>query len=191
MEQNFLRYLKLVLAIAFFVTAGILILGWLGNYFVAEITQEVFLPEQQLAELKEVVLGKPAPYFDLKNLSGERFNLSEFKNKNLILTFWTTWNQLAADQIRIWDEYLRVNKSDFEVRLINSQEDKVLVESFLKRGGYEVPVLVDERGAVTDSYGARVLPVSYFINKNGTVELIHVGVLDSKALIELSLKTFQ
>lgn len=175
-----IRYLIIIVSTVFF---GLLLLYFSGKFFLTEITKEI-----EVKESREVVatgIGKPLPFFELDDLDEKKNKSTDFLGTPLVLTFWTTWNQASADQIKILDDYLRKDSNNlFNIISISSQEDKSVVANFVKRGGYKVKVFLDESGMITDVYRARVLPVTYFADKDGILKEVFVGALSEKMILE-------
>lgn len=173
------------------ITAGIIVLIFLilkaaGSFFIKGITQEVSVKTYGTENIS-ADLNKEAPFFELPDLNGNTVKLSDFFGAPLVVIFWTTWNAPAADQIKIFDDYLAKNpKALFKIVAINNQEDRSVVSNFIKRGGYQLSVLLDEKGATGELYRARNLPVSYFLDKNGVIKDFFVGVLNEKTLVDKS-----
>jgi len=122
-----------------------------------------------------------APYFDIPNMSGDHVKLSDFTGP-LVLVFWSTWNTQAADQMKILDDYLAEESSQHvvDVLAVDSQEEPSIVASFIRRGGYQVPVILDTFGSVSGQYSIKALPTFVFIDKTGTVREVYAGILSSK-----------
>lgn len=133
------------------------------------------------------LLGNRLPYFDLPNLAGERVRSTSFADTPLVVVFWSTWNAPAADQMHILDQYLadQSSRSNQLVKIvaIDSQEERSIVSSFMKRGGYQVPALLDAQGIAGEQYAIKSLPTFYFIDRAGIVREIYAGVLSQSALI--------
>jgi peroxiredoxin len=129
--------------------------------------------------------GTQAPYFDLPDLAGDHVRLSDYTDQPLIIVFWTTWNEQAADQLHILDEYLESSEDDLiQVVAISSQEEKSIVSSFVRRGGYGLQTLLDARGVTTEEYGVKSLPTTFFIRRDGTIAESFAGVLSQKMLVD-------
>lgn len=181
-------YIKWILIIIGILVLIFLILRLVAGIFIKEITQEVNLKTYEDENIA-ADLNKQEPFFELPDLESKKVKLSDFLGSPLVVTFWTTWNTEAADQIKIFDNYLSKNKEGlFKIITINNQEDKSVVSNFVKRGGYQLEILLDENGAVGELYQAKSLPVSYFLDKNGFVRDIFVGVLNEKQLVDKSEK---
>jgi cytochrome c biogenesis protein CcmG, thiol:disulfide interchange protein DsbE len=141
------------------------------------------------------LLGNRLPYFDLPNLAGERVRSSDFADTPLVVVFWSTWNAPAADQMHILDQYLadQSSRSNRLVKIvaIDSQEERSIVSSFMKRGGYQVPALLDAQGIAGEQYAIKSLPTFYFIDRAGIVREIYSGMLNQSALINKLEKILQ
>ena len=130
------------------------------------------------------LIGKQAPFFDLPTIAGDHVRISDFIETPLVVVFWSTWNTAAADQIHILDQYLSRQGTQSLVKIIaiDSQEDRSVVSSFMARGGYSVPTLVDTSGSVSEAYHIKSLPTMYFIARDGTIRDAYVGILSEKTL---------
>ncbi len=167
---------------------GVIVLQWAGGGAISELTQDVSITRYEDTKA-EPNLGKQAPYFELSNLRGNRVRLSDFLGTPVIILFWASWNQSAADQLKIVDDYYASHKDGaFTIIAINTQEDKSVAASFMKRGGYEVPTILDSKGAVGETYHIQNLPTIYFIDRSGIVRGIFVGVMNQSQLVDNSEK---
>ena len=164
--------------------AGMMALNLLGGFFVREVIQEPMLVES-LETVSGTDLERSVPYFELLDLEGNKIKSSDFLGTPAVLTFWTTWNVAAADQVKIFDDYLRKDSRNlFNVIAISSQEDRSVVANFISRGGYEIKVLLDESGAITETYQAWNLPTTYFLDERGILREVFIGILSEKQLVE-------
>ena len=176
--------MKTTIIILAILIVGVAALNLLGGFFVREVIQEPVLVES-LETSNGTGLGKPALYFELPDLAGNTIKSSDFLGVPVVLTFWTTWNSAAADQIKILDDYVRKNNEIlFKIITISGQEDKSVVTNFMNRGGYKIEVLLDESGAITESYQARNLPTTYFLDEKGMLQEIFIGILSERQLVK-------
>lgn len=176
--------MKTTIIISTILIVGVAALNLLGGFFVREVIQEPTLVES-LETVDGTDLGKPAPYFELPDLEGTTIKSSDFLGTPTIVTFWTTWNSAAADQIKIFDDYARKNDGIlFKIITISGQEDKSVVTNFMNRGGYKIEVLLDESGAITEAYQARNLPATYFLDTKGMLREVFTGILSEKQLVK-------
>lgn len=179
------KYLKWIFIMSGVIAAGVIVLNLAAKIFVTEISQEVFIEKIPKASISFADINKPAPYFELFDADGNKTKFSDFRNSPLVLVFWTTWNQLAADQIKILNDYAATNKNDlFKLVIINSQEDKSVVLNFVRRGGYSISALLDENGEVGESYQIKTLPTTFFIDKKGIIKDKFTGIMSEEILLE-------
>lgn len=185
------NYIKLSLFAVIFIGFGIFLLNAVGQLFIREVVYEVALelPSEVSGDIK---IGAKAPHWELSDLAGIRHSTSDFLGKPLVIIFWTTWNPLAADQIKVLDDYLlRQDETLFEVVTINSQEERSIVANFMRRGGYRVKVMLDETGETGEEFKVQTVPLAYFLDKEGIIQDIFVGVLDGQMIEARLSKTLQ
>jgi len=180
----------LILFIVIIAFLGVLFLAYFGESLVGEVIQEIPKGGRE-AKISGITVGEKAPYFELKDLDQNSVAITGLLGKPFILTFWTTWNTLSADQIKVFDDYLVAREKDrdgigalFDIVTINSQEDKSIVSNFMRRGGYKVKVLLDEDGSVGEVYQARNLPATYFIDADGIIRDVFVGILSEEMILQ-------
>jgi peroxiredoxin len=177
-----MKYLKWILIIAVLPVMMVVVLYFVGGNFIKETTVDVDL-EHQGSDVVSADLNKQSPFFELADLDGNTVKISDFVGTPLVVVFWTTWNTASVDQIKIMDDYLSKDPSgSFKIIAIDSQEDKSIVAGFVKRGGYGIKILLDETGAVGDLYGARNMPTTYFVDKQGVILDKYVGVLSEQMI---------
>ena len=163
---------------------GIVLLSVAGRLFIQEVVQEITIEETARTDFG-IEIGTTAPHWELPDLAGNSVPLEDFLGEPLVLTFWTTWNSMAVDQVSIFDMYLaRFGSQLFTIVAVNNQEDESVVANFVRRGGYSVRVLLDETGEIGEIYNAKHLPVTYFLDRDGIIRNVFVGVLSEEMLVE-------
>ena len=104
-----------------------------------------------------------APDFSLKDIKGEAFRLSDFKDKErVLLLFWATWCSHCRRAMRELSE----KEGDYKIITINVGESKKRVEDFLKKNDYKFRALLDEEGEVAFAYGILGIPAYILIDKD-------------------------
>lgn len=143
----------------------------------------------------DTLIGNRLPYFDLPDLAGGRVRSSDFADTPLVVVFWSTWNEQAADEMHIIDQYLASRSAQdgslVKIIAINSQEERSVVSSFMGRGGYRVQALLDTQGVAGERYGIKSLPVFYFADRAGIIREIYAGMLSQSALMNKMEKILQ
>jgi thiol-disulfide isomerase/thioredoxin len=107
-----------------------------------------------------------APDFTLVDLDGKEVSLSDFRGKYVLINFWATWCQYCDLEMPDLDRLYKENE-DLVVLAVNVQEEKGVVEDYIKKGGYTFPVVLDEEGYVSLTYLVSGYPTSYFVDKEG------------------------
>lgn len=184
------QYVKTILIGLIGVTVFFLFLRFLAKPILEKFspTTEINTASEQ-ESTEKVSINKIAPYFDLLSLTGERVHLSDLAGSVSVITFWSTWNSDAVDQIKIFDDFLAKNKSyrkplPVNIISINSQESQATVTNFIRRGGYDIKTLVDSTGQTSNEYGVQTLPTTFFIDSSGVVLEIFIGTMSEDMLVD-------
>jgi peroxiredoxin len=131
------------------------------------------------------LLGQPAPDFQFHVTEEQLVSLSEFQGSPVLLNFWTTTCGPCRIEMpylqQIWDEW---QGKGLILLAINIAESPSVVENFMQSQGLSLPVLLDSTGAIAAQYGIRAIPTTFFIDSQGVVQHVQVGVFQSAAEIE-------
>jgi cytochrome c biogenesis protein CcmG, thiol:disulfide interchange protein DsbE len=123
--------------------------------------------------------GGPAPDFNLPLADGGGSRtLAQQRGKVVLLNFWATWCEPCRAEmpaLQRLDQDLR--DRPFALYPINLQEDAATVDPYTQQIGFQVPVLLDQEGAVTRAYGVRGLPATFLIDRSGLLREQHLGPL--------------
>lgn len=125
---------------------------------------------------ESALVGKPAPDFTLKLLSGATFHLDDHKDSIVILDFWASWCGPCLATIPQVEKTAR-EFADRGVKLIavNLEESPEKVKAALDRLNLEMTVALDSDGRVAEKYGATSIPQTVIIDKGGKVARVFVG----------------
>ena len=133
------------------------------------------------------VEGTPAAEFQLQDLSGQSHTLSQYQGKVVLLNFWATWCKPCTTEMPAMQQAFEQLKDDGLVVLaVNELEDLPKVKAHIQEHGHTFPVLMDPDNHVANLYGVFGLPVSVFIDGNGTVqEYIKGGLLTKEKITDI------
>jgi len=126
--------------------------------------------------LASVLVGKPAPDFELELLEGGKFHLAEEKDKIIVLDFWASWCGPCLQVMPQVDEVAREFAGD-NVKLvsINLQETPERIRTVLERLELKTAVALDREGIVAEKYGAVTIPQTVIIDRQGNVARLFVS----------------
>jgi thiol-disulfide isomerase/thioredoxin len=130
------------------------------------------------AEAPHPLLGKPAPEFELEKRGGGKVELAQYRDKDVvILDFWATWCPPCVKALptigKVAEKYRDKGVVFYAVDLEETPDD---VEQFLKDQKLDIPVLFDSDNAVAKLYQVNGIPQTVLIGKDGTVQVVHVGL---------------
>jgi len=134
-------------------------------------------PEHPIVAL----IGESAPNISVPIAGGGQVNLVSHQSSDiLVVVLWASYNHLCQDELpelkTAVDRY-----SDEQVQLIaiNDGEGIETIKKYLERNGLELQVGIDLKQEVADAFSVHQLPFVAIIDKEGIVQSIHVGYIDS------------
>jgi len=125
-------------------------------------------------------VGDDAPGFSLKDISGKDWSLEDLKGKVVFINFWGTWCQPCKKELPALNELQRKNK-EVVIIAINIDKTRESADTFLKKISLDqLTILLDPGTKVVSSFGARAMPTSYILDREGKVRFIHYGFNEKK-----------
>ena len=135
--------------------------------------------------------GKPAPAFILLDLKGNKVSLSDFKGRPLVLNFWGTYCAPCKIEMPWLEEFSKKYAPDgFQVIGItyDSEVGRDTIAKDVQKLGVTYPILLSDPTAEKDYLsGTESLPMSFYVDKTGTVIEVTAG-LGSKDELEAMVK---
>jgi thiol-disulfide isomerase/thioredoxin len=136
---------------------------------------------QRLEALGFTVFKAPLPVqdFALAGLQGGSTRLSALKGKFVLLNFWATWcPPCRAEMPSIEALWRKTKDKPFAIVAVSSGEKAEDVRAFIAKNGYSYPVYLDASGSMSSYFGARSIPTTYLIDKDGKAIAGAVGGLE-------------
>ena len=130
----------------------------------------------------------PSINFKLENINGIEEELTDYRGKVVFLNFWATWCGPCRYEMPSMEKLYNEFKGDgLEILAINLGETAPVVKEFMEEYNLSFPVLLDKDNSVARIYGARSIPTTYLIDREGNILGMAVGARewDSDALREL------
>lgn len=134
--------------------------------------------------------GQLAPNFEASDLSGRRFELSEYRGHPTIVNFWASWciackKELPAIQAVAQEHQVH----GLRVLAVNLGDDPETARRTLEaRGITALDVALDLKATVADAYGVRGLPVSFFLGSDGVVRRVRFGEMSPEIVSRYALE---
>jgi thiol-disulfide isomerase/thioredoxin len=128
--------------------------------------------------------GEVAPDFSYTLTDGTTVRLSDLRGKRVIVNFWATWCLPCREEMPLFEAALAREGDDLVVLAVNRNETPAAIEGYAAETGVRLPLIADSAGAIGDRYAVTSLPITYFINRDGTVSVRHFGAITEAALAE-------
>lgn len=123
-------------------------------------------------------IGDLAPAFSLQDIAGSTVNLSEYKNKVVLLEFWATWcppcKASVPELIEVQKKYEAKEFTVLGVSVDRAQDLSNYLVEFSRVYHINYPVLIGNDD-VARKYNVTSIPVSVLIDKKGKIVNIYVG----------------
>ncbi|HEV8539953.1 MAG TPA: TlpA disulfide reductase family protein [Nitrospiraceae bacterium] len=128
---------------------------------------------QALAVLERggLKVGSLAPNFQLTDLNGNELSLANYRGKVVLVNFWATWCgpcrvEMPAMQLLYQD----FDRKDFEILAVSTDPQGMAVtRPFRDALGLGFPILHDSDFRIGVLYGARTLPMTFILDRDGII----------------------
>lgn len=150
----------------------------------------------QVVERHAVRVGDEAPNFRLPDLDGKVTSLSQFRGKVVLLNFWATWCGPCRIEMPAMEQlYRSFPRREFQILAVSTDSQGVAVtRPFQQQSGLTFPILHDTDMRTGVTYGARSLPMTLMVDRQGIVRQKIFGARDwdspeARELIQLLMKS--
>jgi peroxiredoxin len=169
-----------------YLSIAVLILGaawiWLSRAPEGETTQGLIPAAQK---------GFLSPDFALETADGEIIRLSDLRGRPVIVNFWASWCPPCREEMPALERVYQAYQDQGALVLgVNStvQDDRQKALDFAAEQGLTFPILFDSTGEVTQQYGVRALPTTYFIDAQGIIQEVIAGGPMAEALLRIRME---
>lgn len=128
----------------------------------------------------------PAPDFAMRYADGAEVRLSDLRGHPILINFWATWcGPCRLEMPDIIAAYEKHKDAGFIVIAVNLEDSADKIKPFADELGMALPIVMDD-GVAARAYQVRVMPSSFFIDRDGKISARWLGVL-TPSLIEKNL----
>ncbi len=133
-----------------------------------------------VAERGVVKVGEEAPNFQLRDLDGNMISLSQLRGKVVLLNFWATWCGPCRIEMPAMERlYRSYSRKDFEILAVSTDpQGAAVTRPFQQEMGFTFPILHDAEYRIGLMYGARSLPMTFMVDRQGIVRQKVPGARD-------------
>jgi peroxiredoxin len=137
-----------------------------------------------IAQRGVVKPGEPAPNFQLRDMNGRNVSLTDMRGKVVLLNFWATWCGPCRVEMPAMERLYRAyDRKDFEILAVSTDaQGTAVTRPFQQENKLTFPILHDSDFRVGLSYGARTLPMTFMVDRQGIVRQHIFGARDWEAL---------
>lgn len=155
-----------MIAVAF--AAGIM---WLGWWKYQDFLTQGSRPPPGTQKLNEME-AEGVPDFSIEDIDGNRVELSDFKDKIVILSFWASWCEPCVQEFPSLVHLIKEMKGDVVLLAISADHSLEALQAFIKAFDAKDPnikIMWDKSQRVAGLYGTEILPESYILGYQNKV----------------------
>lgn len=158
---------------------GLLFVGWVLVTPLLEGASEEFR-KAPVVQRDMVKVGDQAPNFRLRDLAGNVVDLTQLRGKVVLLNFWATWcGPCRVEMPSMELLYQTISRREFEILAVSTDPQGVAVtRPFQQEIGVTFPILHDPDMRIGLTYGARSLPMTVMVDRQGVVRQKIFGARD-------------
>lgn len=166
----------------------LLLAALLGTAWIVVSREPVLQANGPITLTEAPIVGHPAPEFTLQTAVGQTITLSEMtkqagsNGKPVVLNFWASW----CAPCRVEMPSLQQASVTYNGRVafigINQGEDFSTITDFGSEYNVTYPLLIDPDNRVNRLYEVNSLPTTVFVDQNGVVREVVIGILSEAVL---------
>ena len=134
--------------------------------------------------VRSAVAQEIAPDFNLTDIDGIQFSLSDYTEKVVLLDFFATWCGPCISEIPHLKSLHEKFGEDLVIISISVSSSSDTVESLLKfRQEHEMNwIIARDTIGVSDKYGVQYIPTLVIVDQEGYIQHRHVGLTEESVL---------
>lgn len=130
--------------------------------------------------------SKKAADFTVTDMDDNQVSLSDSFGKPIIVNFWATWCGPCRAELPAFDNAYKKYGDEIVFMMVNLTDGYRDVEGdvkdFVAENAYSFPVYFDTENSASAAYGISSIPLTVFIDKNGSVYDSHISSMSEETL---------
>lgn len=152
-----------------------------GSWFVAQPGRSAAPTEP--AALRPLA-GQTAPGFEARTTSGEPVSLGQLRGRAVWLTFGATWCADCRSEAPDVQAAAAAARAGVETIMVFTGEDASTITPYAEKLGFTFTQVADPANEIAGRYRIVGVPTHYFIDRDGVVQRMAVGVLTRSQMDE-------
>ena len=130
--------------------------------------------------------SEQAKDFTVYDSSGKAVKLSDFTGKPVVVNFWATWCPPCKAELPHFNKLCSELEGEVVFLMVDltdgSRETVEGVNAFVKENSYTFPVYFDTQADAAYAYSVSSIPMTLFIDRNGTLVNYQIGMMEEETL---------
>ncbi|MHB8128392.1 MAG: TlpA family protein disulfide reductase [Mobilitalea sp.] len=147
--------------------------------------KEEALADEMIYYPSQIQINETVPELTFYDENGAEIKISDFRGKNVILLFWTSWCKYCKEEFQNMQEYSKLLEGydDVEFILLNKldgeKETKEQALTFLKENNIPFTTYFDENLTIFNQLGTKIVPTMLGIDSEGVLKICNPGNIGS------------
>lgn len=132
-----------------------------------------------------LVVGDPAPAFDLPTIDGKRVTLDGLRGKTVVINVWATWCPPCQEETaNLIKAYNQTAGNDVVFMGVDSTETAPLVKAFAAAKDIKFLETVDADQTFANAYHIKYFPTTYVIGPDGVLRMVYIDLVTPKLIAQ-------
>jgi cytochrome c biogenesis protein CcmG/thiol:disulfide interchange protein DsbE len=142
-------------------------------------------PPANMVIARSPLVGKPAPSIVAKSFDGATVSLASMRGRWVLVNFFASWCDACRQEEPQLEQFLYAHPGGSRTQVLGVLygDTEGNGKAFQASEGATWPSVVDDDGAIAESYGVGSLPRSYLVNPAGRVVASIDGAVTSSDLV--------
>lgn len=129
-------------------------------------------------------VGEEVPEFQFTEANGTTVKLSELRGKRVLINFWATWCGPCRAEMPDLERARQQYGDDVVILGVNKLEALEQIKPFAEELKVGFKLIANPEGDISERYGAKNIPITYFVNRDGTIGHRRLGVMNYEFISE-------